>query len=87
MRLRCLVYGLIAFWKSCGGRVGGGNQNRKGGPLVRFLIATTMAVLPKPPTTETARHWIREYKQWENQIPQRGKKLPANPQLSPRREN
>jgi hypothetical protein len=63
--LRRLIAALIRDWRACGGAVGGGNQNGRGGPLVRFLIATTKSVLPAPPTTETARHWIRDYKKWE----------------------
>jgi hypothetical protein len=65
--LRCLIAALIRDWRACGGFIGGGNQNGRGGPLVRFLIAATKSVLSAPPTTETARHWIREYKRWEKE--------------------
>lgn len=66
--LHCMVVNLIRHWRETGGHVGGGSNNGKGGPLIRFLQNTTRAVLEAAPTTDTVRHWIREFKRWEKDV-------------------
>jgi hypothetical protein len=64
-----LVSQLITVWHQCGGKIGGGAQGGKGGPLIRFLIDATRPVFPEPPTVETVRHWIRDFKRrWGDEM-------------------